>query len=120
VVGDLFDWEPPPPKPAPTGLELGHEAAEQAADHAGEEWKELAYAAFLAFAAKVGTFTTEDARESATDVPEPPDKRAWGQVALRAKRAGIIKSIGYANAKDRAVHGNVVTLWTLVPGIITE
>jgi hypothetical protein len=93
-----------------TGLELGHAMAEIAADHAGEDWKDRAYSAFLAFAATKKTFITEEARE-ACDVGEPPDRRAWGAIALRAKREGRIKAIGFANAKDRAVHGNVVTLW---------
>jgi len=99
---------------ATDGLALGHAAAQRAADHAGDDWKEEAYAAFCAFLATVPpgqTFLTEDARAASPHIPRPPEMRAWGQVALRAKRAGKIVHCGYARAKDPSVHGNPVSLW---------
>jgi hypothetical protein len=54
------------------GLTLGHEAAEAAARHAGEEWKAAAYQAFVDYAKKNKRFTTEQVRK-AYDLPPPPD-----------------------------------------------
>jgi hypothetical protein len=99
---DLFD-----------GLTLGHAAAERAADHAGEEWKDRAYSAFTDYARDHKTFTTEDVRR-ASDVGEPPDNRAWGAVALRAKRAGVVRHIDFARVKDPCCHSNVVSLWEAI------
>jgi hypothetical protein len=101
--GDLFN-----------GLALGHAAAERAADHAGEAWKDRAYRAFVAFAASRKTFTTEEARESCGHVGDPPDRRAWGAIALRAKRDGKVKAIGFATSKNPRVHGSVCTLWATI------
>jgi hypothetical protein len=103
---DLFDG---------TSLELGHAMAELAADHAGEEWKEAAFAAFCRHAERHQTFTTEDVRDANPGLGQPPDLRAWGQVALRAKREKIVKSKGWVSAKAMNVHGNAVTLWEVIP-----
>jgi hypothetical protein len=110
-MSDLFDWEPP----QKTGLELGHEAAERAADAAGEAWKEAAFEAFCEYAVKHGSCTTEDVRSAHPDLATPPSgvRRAWGQVALRAKREGLVRAGGWVSARDPLVHGNAVTLWIL-------
>lgn len=99
--------------PAPTPLELGHAAAERAADHAGETWKDQAFRAFVAYVREHGECTTEQVRQACPHVPEPPDKRAWGSVALRAARAGVVRSAGWTRASSPTVHGMVVTLWRL-------
>ena len=95
---------------AKRGRELGHEGAKLVADNAGDAWKRQALAAFFAYGSEHGPFfTTEDVR-TASEVPAPHDARAWGQVALEAKRRGWIKWAGYAPAKDRKSHwcpGNV-------------
>lgn len=93
------------------GLALGHAMAELAANHAGEDWKDRAFAAFVAHAKDHQAFTTEDVREASPHVGEPPDLRAWGQVALRARREGIVRSLGWIKPKAKNVHGGVVTLW---------
>jgi hypothetical protein len=102
---DLFGDTPFDP------LARGHEAAEMAADHAGEDWKEMAYSAFVSHARDVlGTFTTEEVRAAYPSVPPPPDKRAWGQVALRAKRAKVVHATGITKV---GAHGRYGTLWVL-------
>ena len=88
--------------------------AEQAADHAGDVWKQEAFACFVAYARTHKQFTTEDVRAFALGLGEPPDLRAWGAVALRAKRAKIIRAAGAVSAKARNVHGNLVTLWETI------
>lgn len=93
------------------GLALGHAAAEVAGKHAGMEWNDMAYDAFKAYAVTHATFTTEEVRLANPDLPKPPDTRAWGQVALRAKRDGVVVGHGWTRANSPAVHGMVVTMW---------
>ena len=92
-------------------LEIGHEMAERAADHAGDEWKEIAFNAFRRHAEKNRAFLREDVRWACPDVPPPPDTRAWGHVALRAKREGIVRAIGYVPSTGKTAHGAVCTRW---------
>lgn len=102
----------------PTPLAI--EGATRAADHADREhegWSETAYKRFCHHAASLGPggrFTTEDVRIAAEldGMPSPPDRRAWGSVAIKAKRAGKIVHVGYAPAKTAHVHGTTVSVWT--------
>ena len=96
------------------GIGLGYAAAEQAADHAGDEWKALAYQAFVRHARRHGTFATEDVRRANPQVPPPPDMRAWGQIALAAKRDGLIHPAGYAPTQNKSRHGMIVNVWRAV------
>jgi Zn-dependent protease with chaperone function len=93
------------------GLALGHEAAHAAANNAGETWTAQAYSAFVSYALTHLAFTTEEVRLANTDLPEPPDMRAWGAIPRMAKAAGIVTPAGWVRANSRAVHGMVVTLW---------
>jgi len=95
----------------PTGLEIGHAKAKQAAEHAGSDWQKTALEAFKAFAKTHKSFKTEDVRNANPDIPPPPDKRAWGQVALDARRKQMIVGGGYVRAESKSVHGMAVTLW---------
>ena len=93
------------------GLALGHASAEIAVAHAGDEWKRIALEAFLHFAKRNFSFTTEQVREAYPDLPPPPDKRAWGGITRIAKNEGIVEPIGWVRANSPTVHGMVVTLW---------
>ena len=93
------------------GLTIGHAMAEVAADNAGNFWKEEAFEAFRQYARNNDEFTTEDVRRANPDLPAPPDDRAWGHIARRAKREGIVKAVGWVRANSRTVHGMVVTKW---------
>ena len=109
IQADLFD--------SLTPLELGHAMADLAGDHADravENWKQQAFDLFVAYSRSHKQFTTENVRAFATGLAEPPELRAWGAVALRAKRAKIIRAVGAVSAKARNVHGNLVTLWETI------
>ena len=93
------------------GLAIGHAMAEVAADNAGEEWKAAAFYAFKRHAMKHQFFTTEEVRAANPDMPPPPDDRAWGSIALRAKREGVVVGSSWVRATSRSVHGMVVTQW---------
>lgn len=94
-----------------TGLQIGHAMAKIAADHAGDEWKEAAYACFKEFARMNYEFTTEQVREASMHLPPPPDKRAWGFIARKALKENIVTSAGPVRAESKTVHGMYVTLW---------
>lgn len=58
-------------------------------------------------------FITPDVRKFAAAVgfAQPADDRAWGGVMRRAKNAGVIASIGYAEYNEGPTHTRPVTLW---------
>jgi hypothetical protein len=93
------------------GLELGHKMAEIAGSNAGETWKELAFDAFKNHAKTHNVFTTEQVRNANPDLPAPPDPRAWGAIALRARKERLVDVESWVRADSRKVHGMVVTLW---------
>ncbi len=87
---------------------------ERSADHAEREhegWKKLALERFIAYAKTHEEFITEDVRAANADIPEPPDRRAWGHIARAALKAGHIVKAGYREAKDPKVHCSINTLW---------
>jgi hypothetical protein len=93
------------------GLALGHEMAELAGDHAGDYWLNLAIDAIRRYARNKQQFTTEQVRNANPDLPDPPDKRAWGAAIRKAKKEGFIEPAGWVRAESLTVHGMVVTLW---------
>ena len=94
------------------GLKIGVEKAKQAMDHASDEWKKNAYDAFVKHAKTHKTFTTEQVRLSSIDkVGLPPDSRAWGGIALIAKKNSIVVNDGLIHSVDKNKHGIPVTLW---------
>lgn len=90
------------------------------ADHAeavAEGWQAAAYRLFCAYARTHREFMTEDVRVFARNnalLDEPPDARAWGAVAIRARRAGLVRSIGYACQRDPKSHRSPKPIWSLV------
>ena len=107
-----------PPPPRPTGRELGHEGAKIAADHADREndgdWQTRA-AYLLGLYQKTGVreFKNEDFRAFALSrgLPEPPDRRAFGAVILRAKKNGLIRHLRYGRVDDPIGHAHPVSIW---------
>lgn len=97
----------------------GHAAAQSAAERADQhvdDWTPRALQMLVAFARDArGDFLIEDARAyaEARDLPAPTDERAWGHVAQRAKRAGLIEPVGFA--ASRSSNGSPKTLWRRVP-----
>lgn len=93
------------------GLALGHKMAEIAGSNAGEDWVEMAVEAIEDYAHSHEKFTTEQVRAAYPDMPQPPDKRAWGAAVKAARKAGHIEPHGWVRADSRTVHGMVVTMW---------
>lgn len=98
---DMFD---PAMQP---GRTAGHNMAKKAADHAGGEWVDQALDQFLRYARSHSEFTTEQARLSGS-IKKPPTDKAWGQIALRARRQGAIVAAGAVKVAGGRM---VATLW---------
>lgn len=95
-------------------FDLVERKAAEAAAHADkvhDAWTEKALAAFRAHASVHAKFTTEDVITASPDVPVAPEKRAWGHIALLAKRQGLILKAGFATAKAAHAHARPVSLW---------
>jgi len=93
------------------GLRLAYEGADRAALAAGQLWKAEALEAFTRYAKSHLKFTAEDVRLANPDLRCSADLRAWGHIAIAAKRAGIVEHAGYARSISAKVHASVTTLW---------
>lgn len=93
------------------GLSLGIEKAILAGNKAGEQWKQEAYLAFVDYAKTHEYFTVEQVRNDLSYISEPPDKRAWGIIAIQAKKQGIVTNAGWTRSLEKNKHGIPVALW---------
>lgn len=95
--------------------DIGIEAAKVHADTKEPTWSDKAYKFLLTYCIKNKEFMAEDVRvASENHVPEPPSKRAWGSVFMKAAKAKIIKRIGFRNTKNPKSHSTPATLWEVV------
>lgn len=98
-------------------IQLRDQGMAHAVEHADEcvaGWGETAYRAvreFISRRERHERFTTEDVREWAK-LEEPPDRRAWGAVMMRAVRGGLIHKAGYRPHRDPSRHKGVSTVWS--------
>lgn len=88
----------------------------QAVDHADrvhESWSDKVYALLKDFVKRYsGPFQFEDFRISIAGlIPEPPHKRAYGAIAAKAARLGLITRVGYAPVKNVKAHMAFSTVW---------
>ena len=92
--------------------EARDEGINAAAEHAGQAWQVLAWSALMEYIKRdrSGHFTCEDVRE-VMGVPEPPDRRAWGAIMLRAARQGLIQRAGFVEHRERSRHCGISILW---------
>lgn len=58
-------------------------------------------------------FTIEEFRQVAQihGLPDPPNARAFGGLAIKAKCAGLIKSVDLIKTTSKTAHGCFATLW---------
>lgn len=84
----------------------------QAAEHAGPTWGDNALSFLTNYAqTAVGPFLSEDVVAAAErwQMAAPTDKRAWGSVFQTASKRGLIKRVGYGQA--RTSHLAAKPLW---------
>lgn len=78
------------------------------------QWQEAALQLLQAYASGVDSFSVEDFREWALHrlYQQPHHLNAWGAlVRVAALRRIIVKTGGYAQAKDPAAHARIIALW---------
>jgi len=101
-----------------TGEQLRDSGIEQAVSHADQvepQWSEQAYQFLLSYIKNHAEFMTEDVRAASVGiVPEPPSKRAWGGVIVKAVKSGLIHRAGFKNVKNPTSHCTPASVWSVV------
>ena len=90
---------------------------QRSGDHAemdSPEWIQRAAMMIRIYSASHAKFLIEDVVGFASEqgLPSPPDGRAWGAAARRAKSKGYIRSCGYRAAKSSNLSPKV--LWEAI------
>lgn len=92
--------------------DLGIKQSLENAEDKFENWGLLAYSFLLLYIKENDTFMAEDVRAASEGIiPDPPSKRAWGGIFVKAKKNKIIKSIGFSSVKNPKAHRTPATLW---------
>jgi hypothetical protein len=92
----------------------GIERSSANAERKNPGWNDDAYQYVVDYPEK--QFMTEDVRFHAEEcgLPIPPSKRAWGAVMVRARKDGIIQSLGVKRKPSDSSHGTPAVLWEKV------
>lgn len=104
------------PQVARQGATTGATLAAAKADRVSPNWTVEAREVFCLYARMHRDgFMTEDVRQWAQKLgmPEPPDNRAWGYVALGLSKEGVIEALGYGRQRSATCHGSPKTIWKL-------
>ncbi len=97
------------------GRDLKNEGIERAMNNAGRQWQDQAYSYLLDYIKENETFMVEDVRTSSQGIiPDPPSKRAWGGIVVRARKAKKIHRAGYAEVKNPKAHQTPATVWRVI------
>lgn len=101
------------------GRKLRDEGIQRAVDHADrkeDNWSDTAYQYFKIYLdhKPVGfKFMIEDFREHVSGVlTDPPHKRAFGSLAVRARKEGLIAHAGYRKVTNPTAHRANASVWS--------
>lgn len=101
-----------------TGAELRDIGMKQATDNANEKipsWSELAYKFLLSYINCHKEFMAEDVRKASEGiVPEPPHKRAWGSIFVKAAKNKLIISNGTRKVNNPKAHCANAAVWEVI------
>ena len=101
---DLFSGQ----KLRDIGISQSMENADKQCNH----WTYHAYQFLLNYIKSNKEFLAEDVRIASEGiVEEPPSKRAWGGIFVKAVKSGLIKRKGFMNVKNPKAHCTPATLW---------
>lgn len=115
----MYDLFNPIPDKELTGAQLRDAGIIKAITHANqkvEKWSDKAYSFLLEYITTTTQFKTEDARAYAErrGLEEPPSKRAWGGIILKAARARLVIKDGHTLVDNPKAHKCLATLWKVV------
>lgn len=101
---------------APDGAKLrdeGMKKAEESAERKEFGWSDKAMIYVEKYCRMFDEFTGESVRiyAEAMGIPEPPHKRAWGAIMLKAAKRGLIRKIGTQSVSNPKAHCAIATLW---------
>ncbi len=99
-----------------TGKELKDIGMQRAVDHADrvvDSWSDKAYKLLKIYIiTKLTAFQCEDFRGWCKNkIEEPPSKRAFGAVIVRAKKNLLIKHVGYGVVENPKAHRTPASIW---------
>jgi hypothetical protein len=104
---NFFKRKSPSENPVVKGLRL----AKLSADKQGPEWQAAAYQAYVEHAKRHRFFTTEDVRKAAKNVPAASNNSAWGHIAKKASKNGIMVEFETMRSKSASTHGRHIIIW---------
>ena len=93
---------------------LRDKGIQKAVDHAEQRvpsWKEKALTLLKEYPQE--RFMAEEVREWAKSrgLEDPPSKRAWGGVIVKAQKTGLIFHVGYGKVKNPKAHRTPASIW---------
>lgn len=86
-----------------------HPMVDVAAENTDAWWASLARTAITDLAATGRPFSADHVRDMG--VPDPDHPNRWGAAFSSARKAGVIRRVGYAPSTTESRHGGVVTVW---------
>lgn len=101
---------------AEVGANTGMLIAASHADRVREAWTHEALSMFHLYATlHPEGFMTEEVRVWASSMgfASPPDNRAWGFIAKKHLKDGLIESAGYGKQRSTTCHGSPKTIWKI-------
>lgn len=94
--------------------QAGMDQAIENADRRVFDWSMSAYSILKDFLKKHNLpFMAEDVRNYASrlGLEEPPSKRSWGSLIVKAKKEGLIKFIKYSQVSNSLAHRANASVW---------
>ena len=95
--------------------DAGMKKAIQSAEQICEGWSEKAFQLFKWYLSSIPRgkrFLIEDFREAIKDkIPAPRSSRAFGPIAMRAVKAGLIERVGYRQVKNPNANCANASVW---------
>jgi len=99
---------------AELGADTGMLLAASHADRESNDWSTSAQELFEMYAMQhPDGFMTEEVRVWAEKLGfhPPPDNRAWGFIAKKMAREGVVVAAGFAKQRSATCHGSPKTVW---------
>lgn len=101
-----------------SGAEKRDRGIARAINHADEVapgWSVDAYRFLLTYMRTHSEFMGEEVRVASEGIlPDPPDKRAWGAIMVRAVKSGLLVRKEYRSVTNPKAHRSICSVWQVV------